>query len=237
VQPSRPATAIDATFLKRSGLGNGPDGELQSTYSLVSGGLYSTVLGAVLNSDYTLPIADLGCVCMCGDWWCVPVCSVGLTRVASRVEFDVGCCWVWSRRYGPSDTVVVIEANTTSTYSLIHAGGALTVKACAKWDFQLYSVAPVLPNGVCPCVLAIACVCERTRIVWVFVVRSACFSEWAVVIALVSLPGWAVIGETVKWVPVNNARITSIAYSASSVTVTAAGVNGESLTVGVEACP
>lgn len=151
LQPSRPATAIDATFLKRSGLGNGPDGELQSTYSLVSGGLYSTVLGAVLNSDYTLPIADLG--------------------------------------YGPSDTVVVIEANTTSTYSLIHAGGALTVKACAKWDFQLYSVAPVLPNG------------------------------------------WAVIGETVKWVPVNNARITSIAYSASSVTVTAAGVNGESLTL------
>lgn len=55
-------------------------------------------------------------------------------------------------------------------------------------------------------------------------------------IALVSLPGWAVIGETVKWVPVNNARITSIAYSANSVTVTAAGVNGESLTVGVEAC-
>ncbi len=55
-------------------------------------------------------------------------------------------------------------------------------------------------------------------------------------IALVSLPGWAVIGETVKWVPVNNARITFIAYSANSVTVTAAGVNGESLTVGVEAC-
>jgi hypothetical protein len=53
-----------------------------------------------------------------------------------------------SCRYGPSDKVVVIEANTTSTYSLIPAGGSLTVKACAKWDFQLYSVSPILPNGV-----------------------------------------------------------------------------------------
>jgi hypothetical protein len=45
------------------------------------------------------------------------------------------------------------------------------------------------------------------------------------------IAGWAVIGETAKWVPINNARITSISYSATSVTVTAAGVNGESLTV------
>ena len=43
--------------------------------------------------------------------------------------------------------------------------------------------------------------------------------------------GWAVIGETTKWVPVNNARITNIAYDTTSVTVTAAGVNGEALTV------
>ncbi len=39
------------------------------------------------------------------------------------------------------------------------------------------------------------------------------------------------IGETSKWVPVNNARITSVAYDATSVTVVAAGVNGEALTV------
>lgn len=39
------------------------------------------------------------------------------------------------------------------------------------------------------------------------------------------------IGETTKWVPVNNARITSVAYDMSSVTVTAAGVSGEALTV------
>jgi hypothetical protein len=41
-----------------------------------------------------------------------------------------------------------------------------------------------------------------------------------------------VIGETTKWVPVNNARITNIAYDASSVTVTAAGSSGEQFSVG-----
>ena len=44
--------------------------------------------------------------------------------------------------------------------------------------------------------------------------------------------GWAVIGETAKWVPVNNARITDVSYDSSSVTVTAAGVHGETVSVG-----
>jgi hypothetical protein len=57
--------------------------------------------------------------------------------------------------YGPSDSVVVIEANTTSTFSVLAPGASLTVKACGKWDFQLYSVAPLLPNGVCACARAV----------------------------------------------------------------------------------
>jgi hypothetical protein len=116
-QPSRPATAIDATFLQRSGLGTGPNGELQTTYSIVSGLQYTTVFGAVLASDYPVSTTDLG--------------------------------------YGPSDSVVVIEANTTSTFSVVAPGASLTVKACGKWDFQLYSVAPLLPNGVCVCAGAV----------------------------------------------------------------------------------
>ena len=109
LQPSRPATAIDAIFLKRSGLGSGPDGELLTTYSLVSGGRYTTVFGAVLGADYSLSTTDLG--------------------------------------YGASDSVVVVEANTTSTFKVLGAGDSLTVNACGKWDFQLYSVAPLLANG------------------------------------------------------------------------------------------
>ncbi len=49
--------------------------------------------------------------------------------------------------YGASDSVVVVEANTTSTFKVLGAGDSLTVNACGKWDFQLYSVAPLLPNG------------------------------------------------------------------------------------------
>ena len=51
------------------------------------------------------------------------------------------------------------------------------------------------------------------------------------VCAFCCVAGWALIGETTKWVPVSNARITSVAYDMSSVTVTAAGVSGEALTV------
>ena len=191
LQPSRPATAIDATFLFRSSLGAGPDGELQSTYSYVSGGRYTSVFGAVLASDYNISLLDVG--------------------------------------YGPSDTAVVIEANTTREYTVLGATSVFTVSKCDKWDFQLYSIAPILPNGE-----------WRMKkegqeeggndVDWLLV-------RWRVLYCngftwLVCGSGWAVIGETAKWVPVNNARITDVSYDSSSVTVTAAGVHGETVSVG-----
>lgn len=48
LHPSRPATAVDATFTFRSFGGAGPDGELWQTYSEVGGMTWGTVLAATL---------------------------------------------------------------------------------------------------------------------------------------------------------------------------------------------
>jgi hypothetical protein len=48
---------------------------------------------------------------------------------------------------GYSGTVVVVESNSTGTPQVIEGGGSLNAVACGKWDFQVYSVSPVLSNG------------------------------------------------------------------------------------------
>ena len=71
--------------------------------------------------------------------------------------------------------------------------GSLTLKACKKWDFQLWSLSPVLSSG------------------------------------------WALLGETNKWVPVSKARFHDLATArngkGSSVSVTAKGPEGEKISV------
>ena len=109
LQHDRPATNIDATYPFRSGIGAGPQGELWTAASLVSGQLYASVFGANLVSDYTINKTDAG--------------------------------------FNPSDTLVAFEANSTSAVSVVGPGQGVTVKACGKYDFQLYTLAPVLPNG------------------------------------------------------------------------------------------
>lgn len=108
-QHYRPATSIDAVFLKRSGLGAGPDGELWSSFSPISGSQYSSVFVAQLKTDYLLTLEALG--------------------------------------YPSTVSVAVVEANTTSSVKVIPAGGGFTVNQCGQYDFQVYSVAPILSNG------------------------------------------------------------------------------------------
>jgi len=91
--------------------------------------------------------------------------------------------------YPSTSSVAVIEANTTSTVTVLGPGSSLTAKACGRYDFQLYSIAPVLPNG------------------------------------------WALIGETAKWVPVNSVRFSDLSYDDDSVTVTLNGAVNEAIVV------
>lgn len=49
--------------------------------------------------------------------------------------------------YAATDVVTMIEANTTSHVNVLKAGGTFTANACGKFDFQLYSFSPVMPNG------------------------------------------------------------------------------------------
>ena len=117
-QHDRPATNIDATFVYRAGLGAGPDGELQSAYSTISGQRFTSVLAATLASQYTLPTAALGY----------------------------------------TGEVLIVEANETTVAFDVPAGGAITVPMCGKFDFRLFSVAPVFNNGT-PSVCVCVCVC------------------------------------------------------------------------------
>ena len=45
------------------------------------------------------------------------------------------------------------------------------------------------------------------------------------------ITGWALIGETSKWIPVNPVRFSNFAYDATTVTVTLRGVQRESIVV------
>lgn len=75
---------------------------------------------------------------------------------------------------GYTGSVAVIEANSTSSVSVLGANGVITTKACGKYDFQLYSVAPVLSNGKAECVLV--CQCVRGRVLRFCVRRLGC--DW-----------------------------------------------------------
>lgn len=44
-------------------------------------------------------------------------------------------------------TYVAYEANTTSTVVSLSGSSTISLKACGKWDFQLWALAPVLGNG------------------------------------------------------------------------------------------
>jgi hypothetical protein len=104
---------IDAAFLERAGLASEPNGEVQTTFSIVGGQRYTTVFVANLAADYTISLAQLG--------------------------------------YAPGSVVVAVEANASSTapqFQLVDASTPLAVKACHKYDFQLYTLSPVLPNGM-----------------------------------------------------------------------------------------
>jgi len=107
----------------------------------------------------------------------------GATLAAS---YDVSLTTVG---YPSTASVAVIEANTTSSVTVLAPGAAVTVKACDRYDFQLYSLAPVLPNG------------------------------------------WALIGETAKWIPVNPVRFSDLSYDSTSVTVTLRGAVNEAIEV------
>ena len=120
-------------------------------------------------------------------------------------------------------TVVMFEANTTSTVTVLSANASVPVAACDKFDFQLYSIAPVYPNGVatahCPPPPTIT-----ADHVPVFPCWEACLYVHA---------GWAILGETAKWVPVNNMRFSDVAWDSSSVTVTLRGSENEDIEVRV----
>eukprot|EP00047_Mylnosiga_fluctuans_P005404 m.240269 g.240269 ORF g.240269 m.240269 type:complete len:744 (+) comp13641_c0_seq1:87-2318(+) len=46
--------------------------------------------------------------------------------------------------YDASTALAVAEANTTATAAVFDAGHPLNVKACGRWDFQLYTASPVI---------------------------------------------------------------------------------------------
>ena len=48
--------------------------------------------------------------------------------------------------------------------------------------------------------------------------------------------GWAIIGETAKWVPVNNMRFANIEWDHASVTVVLRGVENEAVEVSTRCC-
>ena len=95
-----------------------------------------------------------------------------------------------AKELGLSGKYVHYETNSTG---IVVSGSSLAFKKCGKWDFQLWSLSPVLSSG------------------------------------------WALLGETNKWVPVSKARFHDLATATSgkdsSVSVTAVGPEGEKISV------
>lgn len=151
LQADTPAFALDATFLFRSGLGAGPDGELQASSSIVGGQRFANLLAVNLAADYKLPLTDLG--------------------------------------YAASDQLVVMESNTSHVLSTVSGASMWLAPACGQYDFRLFHVAPLIAGR------------------------------------------WAVIGETSKWVPVNNQRWQSLEVYGSSIAMTLRGAPGEFITI------
>ncbi len=77
---------------------------------------------------------------MLADLTFVSVFAVNMVASYKLSTVDIG--------YAPTDVVTMIEANTTSHVNVLKVGGIFTANACGKFDFQLYSFSPVMPNGV-----------------------------------------------------------------------------------------
>ena len=107
--------------------GGGPSGQVWSTLTDLDGAVYSYVITMSLNAPYQM--------------------------LPSQVTFNA---FVFSLStypypsqlgYTSTDNLVAFESNTTSTVVPFGINQPLQLSPCGLYNFQLYTVAPVLGNG------------------------------------------------------------------------------------------
>lgn len=124
LKPSRPATPIDATYIRRAFRkeGSGPDGVVLATHSLIGGLSWEIILGAVLTKPYSVTPHDLQHLHQ-------PSSSTTTLRVAYRVERGE----------------VVGGISSLQIFDDHHP---LVLSPCDRSDFAMVYTAPVGPGGV-----------------------------------------------------------------------------------------
>jgi len=132
LSPGRPATKLDVAMLADAlGTDGGkrPYGDVWWAPSVVSGRTFGALLVANLKADYALPAAEL----LEPSYARPPVGGLG-------------------RRGGGTGgaaaaQLVAVEANATGTLASWGGDTPLALKACGRYDFQLFNVAPREANG------------------------------------------------------------------------------------------
>lgn len=132
LSPGRPATKLDVAMLAEAlGTDGGkrPDGDVWWAPSVVSGRTYGTLLVANLKANYALPAVEL-----LEPSYAPP--SVG--GIGRRGGGNSGAA---------AAQLVAVEANATGALASWGGDKPLALKACGRYDFQLFNVAPRETNG------------------------------------------------------------------------------------------
>jgi hypothetical protein len=124
LSPDKPATLSDASFTRRAfpTLGQGADGQLWLTYSLVGGARYSYVLAPELHENYAITLGELGYDDARTELVAIRLSDVSLNSSDSR----------WTQ----APPLIPVTADRP-----------LDVRSCDNRDFELILVAPRLPGG------------------------------------------------------------------------------------------
>jgi hypothetical protein len=193
LHPSRSATYIDAALIGHvfKGASTGlPSGEITSTYSLVSGWAWDSVLVAALNGSYALGPSDLAATradAHVKDTRLPVSARLGYTRPGSPEEAAL------RPRASASGAQVAYAVNATTfdastlVVQPFSAASPIALVPCGEVDFALWHTAPVFDNGL-------ALLGDLTKFVPMSPARvsDVAFDGAAVTLALVGEPGEAV---------------------------------------------